>query len=153
MFLFQYPYNVYHFLKLFFIYKNYFCILKKYIYFQFQDERERSLFDLIYKTFRNLYSMICKKKKSSWTYQIDLGLTTIGVSFGAVTVLQTAGPRALVSCCRGSRLPDPVSTLEPLSPFSPVKPAATCLHTQTVPFAVLPLSFVSWPTEMQFYGV
>ena len=71
-----------------------------------------------------------------------MGLTTVGVSLGTVTVLQTAGPRALVSRSGGSRLSDPVTTFESLSPFSPIKPTATGLHTQAVSLAVLPLSFV-----------
>lgn len=73
----------------------------------------------------------------------ETSLTTVGVSLGAVTVLQAAGPRALVSRRGGGGLPDPVTTLESLSPFSPVEPTAARLHAQTVPLAVLPLSFVS----------
>lgn len=77
-----------------------------------------------------------------------LELTAVGISLGAITVLQAAGPRALVSRRRSGRLPDPIPTLEPLSPFSSVKPSATGFHTQAVPLSILPLSLVGWPAEI-----
>jgi len=76
-------------------------------------------------------------------------LTAIGVSLGAVAVLEAAGPRALVSRRGGGGLPYPVATLEALSPFSPIKPAATSLHPQAMPLAVLPLPLVCRSAEMR----
>jgi len=74
-------------------------------------------------------------------------LTAVGVGLGAVAVLEAAGPRALVSRRGGGGLPYPVATFEPLSPFSPIEPAAAGLHPQAMSLAVLPLSLVSRPAE------
>lgn len=68
-------------------------------------------------------------------------LTTVGVGLRAVAVLQTVGPGALILGVGGGGLTDSIATLEALSPFASVEPAAARLHPQPVALAVLPLAF------------
>jgi hypothetical protein len=74
-------------------------------------------------------------------------LTSVGVGLGAVAILQSVSPRALVPCIRRGRLPHAVTTFEALRPLSPVQPPAARLHTQTVTFTILPLALERAPAE------
>lgn len=71
-----------------------------------------------------------------------LGLTAVCVGFGSVTVVESTSPCPFVPCGWRCWLANAIATLEPLGPLAPVEPPATCLHSKTMAFSVLPLTLV-----------
>lgn len=74
-------------------------------------------------------------------------ITPIGVSFRSVAVLKSICPGALVFGTGHRGLPDSVSPLEALSPFSSVQPASPSLYAEPMPLSVLPMAFVGAAAE------
>jgi hypothetical protein len=72
--------------------------------------------------------------------------TSVGVSLGAVAVLQSVGPSAIVLGRRSQRLADTVTAFESLRPLATVNPAAARLDAQAVPFSILPVPLVRAPS-------
>lgn len=79
----------------------------------------------------------------------DIGfssLTSIGVGFSAVSILEPVAPRPLVPGPAGRALQLPVATFEPLRPLPSVLPAALALHSDAMPLALRPGALVAVPT-------
>lgn len=74
-----------------------------------------------------------------------LTLTSVGVSLGAVAILQPVGPRAFIPCVRCRGLPHAVTTLEALRPLTPIQPPAARLDAQSMALAILPLALECAP--------
>jgi len=76
-------------------------------------------------------------------------LTSIGVCFWAVSILQARSPRSLVLRVWLSWLPYTVTPFRSLSPLSSIDPPSPRLHAQTMPLPVLPLALICTPTEIK----
>lgn len=68
------------------------------------------------------------------------GLTSIRIGLGAVAVLQTIVPSALILGTAAAALPGSVPPLEAVGPLALVEPASLGLYAQPVPFAMAPVS-------------
>lgn len=75
-------------------------------------------------------------------------LTAIGVSLGAVAVLQAIGPGALVLGVARGALAHAVAPLVALCPLAAVQPPPARLHAQPMPLAVLPLP-LKWTSTVK----
>lgn len=73
-------------------------------------------------------------------------LTAIDIGFDPVTILQPVAPGALVSSRCVVTLPNPVPTLETVTPLSPIDPLSFILHAEPMPFPLGPVTLVSIPT-------
>ena len=77
----------------------------------------------------------------------ELRLTSVRVSLGSVSILQTVCPGALVLGGGGGGLPHSVPSLESLGPLAPVQPPPAGFHAQAVSLPILPVTFEETPAE------
>lgn len=76
----------------------------------------------------------------------DWFLTAVNIGFDPITILQPVAPGAIVSSRCVMALPDPVPTLESVTPLPAIDPLAFILHTEPMSFPLGPVAFVGIPT-------
>lgn len=70
----------------------------------------------------------------------EIILTTIGICFRAVSILQSVSPCTLVFGVANRALAHAVAALVALRPLAAVQPAVSGLHAQSMPLSILPLT-------------